>query len=65
MSEETSVGDSVLLQGVELGFIYLSHHIYLKSDLILGPVVVGVCSKPPAEGVSLLLVNDLARNSDC
>ncbi|CAC5410428.1 unnamed protein product [Mytilus coruscus] len=63
LSEETSVGASVLLQGVELGCIDVPlHRIYLKSDLITGPVVVGVRPNLPVEGVSLLLGNDLARN---
>ncbi|VDI40661.1 Hypothetical predicted protein, partial [Mytilus galloprovincialis] len=38
------------------------HRIYLKSDLIAGPVVVGVRPNLPVEGVTLLLGNDLARN---
>ncbi|VDI50321.1 Hypothetical predicted protein [Mytilus galloprovincialis] len=43
LSEKTSVGASVLLQGVELGCIDVPlHRIYLKSDLITGPVIVGV-----------------------
>ncbi|VDI32217.1 Hypothetical predicted protein [Mytilus galloprovincialis] len=38
LSENTSVGASVLLQGVELGCIDVPlHRIYLKSDLITGP----------------------------
>ncbi|VDI00377.1 Hypothetical predicted protein [Mytilus galloprovincialis] len=63
LSEKTSVGASVLLQGVELGCIDVPlHRIYLKSDLITGPVVVGVRPNLPVEGVTLLLGNDLARN---
>ncbi|XP_063417696.1 uncharacterized protein LOC134700267 [Mytilus trossulus] len=63
LSEKTSVGASILLQGVELGCIDVPlHRIYLKSDLITGPVVVGVRPNLPVEGVTLLLGNDLARN---
>ncbi|CAC5364330.1 unnamed protein product [Mytilus coruscus] len=63
LSEETSVGASVLLQGEELGCIDVPlHRIYLKSDLITGPVLVDVRPNLPVEGVSLLLGNDLARN---
>ncbi|VDI67739.1 Hypothetical predicted protein [Mytilus galloprovincialis] len=63
LSEKTSVGASVLLQGVELGCIDVPlHRIYLKSDLITGPVIVGVRPNLPIEGVTLLLGNDLARN---
>ncbi|VDI13139.1 Hypothetical predicted protein [Mytilus galloprovincialis] len=63
LSEKTSVGASVLLQGVELGCIDVPlHRIYLKSDLITGPVIVGVRPNLPVEGVTLLLGNDLARN---
>ena len=63
LSENTSVGASVLLQGVELGRVDVPlHRIYLKSDLITGPVIVGVRHNLPVEGVSMLLGNDLAKN---
>ena len=52
-----------MLQGVELGRVDVPlHRIYLKSDLITGPVVVGVRHNLPVEGVSMLLGNDLAKN---
>ncbi|VDI56774.1 Hypothetical predicted protein [Mytilus galloprovincialis] len=55
LSEKTSVGASVLLQGVELGCIDVPlHRIYLKSDLITGPVVVGVRPNLPVEGVTII-----------
>ena len=61
LSENTSVGATVLLQGVELDcFNVPLYRIYLKSDLITGPVIVGVRHNLPFEGVSLLLGNDLA-----
>ncbi|VDI47747.1 Hypothetical predicted protein [Mytilus galloprovincialis] len=48
---------------VELGCIDVPlHRIYLKSDLITGPVIVGVRPNLHIEGVTLLLGNDLARN---
>ena len=63
LSDETSVGASILLKGVELGCVNVPlHHVYLKSDLITGPVVVGVRPNLPIAGISLLLGNDLARN---
>lgn len=63
LSESTSVGASILLQGVELGQIDVPlHRIYLKSDLITGSVVVGVRPSLPVDGVTMLLGNDLARN---
>ena len=59
LSERTSTDRSVLLQGVELGVIDVPlHRIYLKSDLITGPVIVGVRPTLPVQGVSLLLGND-------
>ena len=61
LSERTSTDKSVLLQSVELGIIDVPlHRIYLKSDLITGPVIVGVRPTLPVQGVSLLLGNDLA-----
>lgn len=54
-------GRSVLIQSVELGVINVPLHIMcLKSDLITGPVTVGVRPTLPVPGVSLLLGNDLA-----
>lgn len=43
LSEQTSTGGSVLLQGVELGTIDVPlHRICVKLDLISGPVTVDV-----------------------
>ena len=42
-SEKTSSGTSVLIQGVECGFVNVPlHNIYLSSDLVNGPVPVGI-----------------------
>ena len=60
-SEKTSSGTSVLLQGVECGFVNVPlHNIYLSSDLVKGPVAVGIRQTLPFKGVHLLLGNDLA-----
>ncbi|VDH93394.1 protocadherin Fat 4 [Mytilus galloprovincialis] len=60
LSEKTSVGAS---QGrCRVSIDVPLHRIYLKSDLITGPVIVGVRPNLPIEGVTLLLGNDPARN---
>ena len=60
-SEKTSSGTSVLIQGVECGFVNVPlHNIYLSSDLVTGLVAVGVRPALPFKGVHLLLGNDLA-----
>ena len=60
-SEKTSSGTSVLIQGVECGFVNVPlHNIYLFSDLVNGPVAVGIRQTLPFKGVHLLLGNDLA-----
>ena len=42
-SEKTSSGTSVLIQGVERGFVNVPlHNIYLSSDLVTGLVAVGI-----------------------
>ena len=42
-SKKTSSGTSVLIQGVECGFVNVPlHNIYLSSDLVNGPVAVGI-----------------------
>ena len=61
LSEETSAGGSVLLQGVGPDIIDVPlHRIFLKSSLVTGPVVVGVRPTFPMQGISVLLGNDLA-----
>ncbi|KAJ8018564.1 hypothetical protein HOLleu_43376 [Holothuria leucospilota] len=61
LSDSTSTGANVLIQGVECGFISVPlHKIDLKSDLVSGSVIVGVRPTLPVKGVSLLLGNDLA-----
>ena len=59
-SEKTSSGTSVLIQGVECGFVNVPlHNIYLSSDLVTGLLAVGI--RPlPFKGVHLLLGNDLS-----
>ena len=60
-SEKTSSGTSVLIQGVECGFVNIPlHNIYLSSDLVTGLVAVGIRPSLPFKGVHLLLGNDLA-----
>ena len=61
LSEQTSTGANVLIQGVECGFISVPlHRICLKSDLVSGDVTVGIRPTLPVKGVSFLLGNDLA-----
>ena len=60
-SEKTSSGTSVLIRGVECGFVNVPlHNIYLSSDLVNGPVAVGIRQTLPFKGVHLLLGYDLA-----
>ena len=60
-SEKTSSGTSVLIQGVECGFVNVPlHNIYLSSDLVTGLVAVGIRPSLHFKGVHLLLDNDLA-----
>ena len=60
-SGKTSSGTSVLIQGVECGTVNIPlHHVNLSSDLVTGPVVIGIKPSLPFKGVHLLLGNDLA-----
>ena len=60
-SSSSPTGSSVLIQGVEGGYVNVPlHQVNLKSDLVSGPVVVGLRPKLPVQGISLLLGNDLA-----
>ena len=61
-SEESSVGASVLIRGIncsEYSPVPL-HTVYLKSSLVTGPVKVGIQPSLPFEGVHFILGNDLA-----
>ena len=60
-SDKSFSGTSVLIQGVECGSLIVPlHNIQLMSDLVTGPVAVGVRPSLPFPGVHLLLGNDLA-----
>ena len=60
-SEKTSSGTSVVIQGVECGFVNVPlHNIYLSSDFVTGLVAVGIRPSLPLKGVHFLLGNDLA-----
>ena len=60
-SEKTSSGTSVLIHGVECGFVNVPlHNIYLSSDLVNGPEAVVIRQNLPFKDVHLLLGNDLA-----
>ena len=61
-SEESSVSASVLIRGIncsEYSPVPL-HTVYRKSNLVAGPVKVGIQPSLPFEGVHLILGNDLA-----
>ena len=61
LSNKTAIDANVLIQGVELNTITVPlHKVYLHSDLITGPVVVGIRPTLPLKGVSFVLGNDLA-----
>ena len=54
-------GSSVLLQGIELGTVRVPlHQIELSSEVVSGPVIVGLRSSLPVKGIDLVLGNDLA-----
>ena len=61
LTEKSGTGETVLIHVVELGFSAVPlYRVFLKSDLVFGPIIVGVRPTLPVEGVSLLLGIDLA-----
>lgn len=61
LSADTYTGMDVLVRGIELGCVKLPiHSVYLKTDLVIGMVNVGVCEKLPVDDVDVILGNDLA-----
>lgn len=60
-SELSSCGYSVVLQGLEMGYVPRPVHlVQLQSELISGIFPIAVCSELPVKGISLLLGNDIA-----
>ena len=61
-SVKSYFGESVLLQGVECDIVNVPlHRVFLTSDLVSGPVTVGVRTSLPIDGVHFLMGNDLAE----
>uniref|UniRef100_UPI00358E1415 uncharacterized protein isoform X3 n=1 Tax=Myxine glutinosa TaxID=7769 RepID=UPI00358E1415 len=60
LSKSTATGDSVRLQGIGGCVSAPLHVIHLESDLVSGPVTVGLQATLPVEGVSVVIGNDLA-----
>jgi len=58
LSERTSIGASVLIQGIGLDMINVPLHQIFQ--LVSGPVIVGIRPTLPIEGISLILGNNLA-----
>ena len=59
-NEDSSAGVA-LIQGIGMEIINVPlHQIHLKTDLVSGPVKIGVRPELPVKGVSMLLGNDLA-----
>ena len=55
LSEKTSPDACILIQGVELNAISVPlHRVYLHSNLVTGPVIVGVLPTLPVRGVSFI-----------
>ena len=61
LSKSTYTGSNVLLQGVGLEVVSVSLHVvYLYTQLVCGPVMVGIRPSISVPGISVLLGNDLA-----
>ncbi len=61
LSDESSIGLSVLVKGFEMGFVNVPlHEIEIESSLVTGRVVVGVRPCLPVRDVTFILGNDLA-----
>ncbi len=60
-SEESYTGTSVFVRGVgQSGVEVPLHSVWLTSELVSGPVKLGVCSELPVKGISVILGSDLA-----
>ena len=62
LNNSSYTGSNVLLQGIELGVASVPLHVInLKTNLVSGPVMVGIRPSLPIQGVSLILGNNLAE----
>ena len=60
-SNESFTGNSVLLQGIELGTVQVPlHNLELSPEIVSGSIVVGLRPSLPVPGASLILRNDIA-----
>ena len=64
ISESSYTKSNVLLQGAELGVSALLHPINLKTNMIPGPVMIGIRPFMLVQGVSLILGNNLHSRRD-
>ena len=61
LSEKSSTDSAALVRGFGMQFVGIPlHTIHLDSELVTGPVIVGVSDEFPVGGVSFILGNDLA-----
>ena len=61
LTENSFTGANVLISGLEMGVLEVPlHEVNIKSSLINGNIVIGLRPSIPVEGISLILVNDLA-----
>ena len=60
-SNESFTGNSVLLQGIELGTVQVPpHKVELLSDIVSGSVVIGLRPSLLVNGIAFILRNDIA-----
>ena len=61
LSNSSYKGSNVLLQGVELGVVSVALHVVnRKTNLVSGPLMVGIRPSLPIQRVLLILGNNLA-----
>ena len=59
ISNDTFLGETVLIQGIAGKSVVPLHKVFLKSDLITGQITVGIIDELPINGVHLLIGNEL------
>ena len=61
LSEATSCGSNVLVQGIERGFLTVPlHRVHVQTDLVSGWFKVGVRPALPVPGIVFIMGNDVA-----
>lgn len=61
LSDQSSCGSSIIVQGIEMGYVTVPlHRVHLQTELVSGFFTVGIRPTLPIGGVAFIMGNDVA-----